>query len=197
MKTRVMVQSLVLAALVFSLAAGATAGPDAPQTIPIGAALSLTGRLSNLGNQCKAGYELAVEEINRGGGVFVKEYGKKIPLELVVQDSESDQRKVVSMMEWLYSSKKVIAYVGEGLMVNGQGVAEKNKVAAVAIAQPHQSPHERGLKYWFAACPKASDMGRNICDVLDTVPPQERPKTIAIFQEQTEAGVENAEAYRK
>ena len=38
--------------------------PPAPQTIPIGALVSLSGYDSNLGGQAKAGYELAVEEIN-------------------------------------------------------------------------------------------------------------------------------------
>ena len=197
MKTKLFFYWVLSVVLMQVLALGAIAASLAPQTIPVGAPLSLTGRLSNLGNQCKAGYEMAVEDINRAGGVFVKEYDKRIPLELFVQDTESDQRKIVSMMEWLFTSKKVIAYVAEGLMVNGQGVAEKNKVPALAIAQPHQSPHDRGLKYWFAPAPKASDMGRNICDILETVPAEKRPKTVAIFQEQSEAGVENTEAYKK
>jgi branched-chain amino acid transport system substrate-binding protein len=197
MKTKTVFCSILAILLISILATGAIAAPPAPQTIPIGAPLSMSGRLSNLGNQCKAGYDIAVEEVNQAGGVFVKEYGKKIPLELIVQDTESEQVKAVSRMEWLYTSKKVVAYVGEGLITNGQGVAEKNKVPALAIASPHQSPHDRGLKYWFSPFAKSPDVARFICDVLETVPAEKRPKTAAIFQENTEWGVEMAEAFRK
>ncbi len=197
MKTRTGVCSMRSVALVLILAAGATAASPAPQSIALGAPLSLSGRLSSLGNQAKAGYEIAVDDINRAGGVFVKEYGKKIPLELVIQDAESEQVKVQSRMEWLYSTRKVVAYVGEGLLVNGQGVAEKNKIPSLAVASPHQSPHDRGLKYWFSPFAKSPDIARFICDVLETVPADKRPKTAAILQENTEWGVEMAEAFRK
>lgn len=197
MKTKLFSYSILLVVLMLSFGVEAMAASPAPQTIPVGAPLSLSGRLSNLGNQCKGGYDIAVEDINRTGGVFVKEYGKKIPLELVVQDTESEQVKAVSRMEWLYTSKKVVAYVGEGLITNGQGVAEKNKVPALAIASPHQSPHDRGLKYWFSPFAKSPDVAKFICDILETVPVEKRPKTAAIFQENTEWGVEMAEAFRK
>ncbi len=184
-------------AILLALASVVAAASPAPQTIPIGAPLSMSGRLSNLGSQCKAGYEIAVEEINRTGGVFVKEYGKKIPLELIIQDPESDQVKVQSRMEWLYSTKKVVAYVGEGLLVNGQGIAERNKIPALAIASPHQTPHERGLKYWFSPFPKTYDVAKFMCDILDSIPKEKRPTTMAIFQENTEAGVLMSEVVRK
>jgi branched-chain amino acid transport system substrate-binding protein len=197
MRTKTVFCSALSVLVLLIPGARAMAASPAPQTIAIGAPLSLSGRLSNLGNQCKAGYDIAVEEINRAGGVFVKEYGKKIPLELVVQDTESEPVKAVGRMEWLYTSKKVVAYVGEGLITNGQGVAEKNKVPSLAIASPHQSPHDRGLKYWFSPFAKSPDVARFICDVLETIPADKRPKTAAIFQENTEWGVEMAEAFRK
>lgn len=89
--------SMLLAFLVLLLATAAMAAQTAPQTIPIGAALSLTGRLWNLSDQCRGGYELAAQEINKTGGIFVNEYDKRILLEIMVQNSESDQRKVVNI----------------------------------------------------------------------------------------------------
>ena len=61
------------------LSFGALAQSSAPQTISVGAIVSLSGFDSNLGGQAQAGYEIAAEEINKAGGVFVKEFGKKIP----------------------------------------------------------------------------------------------------------------------
>ena len=45
------------------------------------------------GGPAKLGFDLAVEEINKGGGVMVKAYGKKIPLELVLLDMETNPEK--------------------------------------------------------------------------------------------------------
>jgi branched-chain amino acid transport system substrate-binding protein len=197
MKTKLFFYLIVSVALMQALASGGIAQSPTPQTIGFGAALSLSGPYSNLGHQIRAGYEIAAEDINRTGGIFVKEYGKKIPLEVIVQDTESIPMKAVSRMEWLYTEKKVVAYGGEGNIVNGQGVAEKNKVVSFAIAAPHLRPHERDLKYWFSPFGKSPDIARNICDVLDTVPAEKRPKIVAIFQEQEDWGVEQAEAFRK
>ena len=175
----------------------AMAASPAPEAIPFGAAISLSGPLSNLGYQIKAGYEIAAEDINRTGGIFVKEYDKKIPLEIIVQNTESDERKAISRMEWLYTSKNVVAYGGDGLIHNGQGVAEKNKIPALAVASPQLAAHERGLKYWFSPFAKSSDAARAIYDILDSIPSEKRPRTVAIFGEQTEFGVEQAKAFEK
>jgi len=176
----------------------AAAEPTVPKTIPVGALVSLTGYDSNLGGQAKAGYELGAEEINRSGGVYVKEYGRKIPLEVIVQDMESDMMKVPVRMEWLHSTKKVVTYVGTTMMATaGTGIAEKNRIPTLAIASPRQIHHDRGLKYWFSPMPKTLDVAKIILDFFDTLPTEKRPKTVAIFQEQQDFGIEQAEYFRK
>jgi branched-chain amino acid transport system substrate-binding protein len=197
MKTKLLFYLIFSIVMIQAFALSAIAASPAPKTIPIGAIVSLTGIFSSLGNQAKAGYEIAAEEMNRTGGVFVREYGKKIPLEVIVQDTESSPTKAISRMEWLYTEKKVVAYVGEGVMVNGQGVAEKNKIPAIIVAAPHQSPHERGLRYWFSPAPKSPDIARFVYDILDSIPADKRPKTVAIFQENTDWGTEMAEYFKK
>jgi len=197
MKTRLLSYWACWLILLQIVVRGAVAASPTPQTIPVGACISMSGPYSNLGGQAKAGYEIATEEINQAGGVFVKEYGKKIPLELIIQDTESVPMKAVSSMEWLYTSKKVVAYIGEGNMVNGQAIAERNKIPALAVASPHQAPHERGLKYWFAPFCKSPDTARTILDVLDTIPAEKRPKSFASFEEQSDWAIEQAEALKK
>ena len=197
MKTRLLSYWVCWLILLQIAVCGAMAASPTPQTIPVGACISMSGPYSNLGGQAKAGYEIATEDINRTGGIFVKEYGKKIPLELIIQDTESVPMKAVSSMEWLYTSKKVVAYIGEGNMVNGQAVAEKNKIPALAVASPHQAPHDRGLRYWFAPFSKSPDTAKTILDVLDTIPAEKRPKTVASFEEQSDWAIEQAEALKK
>ena len=82
------------------------------QTIKVGASVALSGAYAAGGRDVKAGYELAVKHINEDGGIFVKEYNKKLPLELIMVDDESDTVKTVVRMEKLYRSDNVVAYLG-------------------------------------------------------------------------------------
>jgi hypothetical protein len=79
MRTKQFFYLIVSCILVGAFSVCAIAAPQAPQTIPIGALVSLSGYDSNLGGQAKAGYELAVEEINRSGGVLSRNITKRYP----------------------------------------------------------------------------------------------------------------------
>jgi branched-chain amino acid transport system substrate-binding protein len=197
MRTKLLFYSTLSVVLMQVFAWGAIAASPAPQTIPVGALVSLNGFDSNLGNQAKAGYEIAAEDINRTGGIFVKEYGKKIPLEVIVQDMESSPTKAGSRMEWLYTSNKVIAYLGTTFITAGTGIAEKNKIAIIVIASPRQIHHDRGLKYYFSPVVKTPDYARIIFDLLETIPAEKRQKTVTIFHEQMDYSIEQVEFFKK
>lgn len=197
MKIKLIFYWTLSVALMQALASGGIAQSPTPQTIPVGVLISLSGFDSNLGHQAKAGCEIAAEDINRAGGVFIKEYGKKIPLEVIIQDMESDRTKAVSRMEWLYTSKRIVAYAGTTMIDSGAGVAEKNKVPALVIISPVQRTHERGLRYWFSPSPKPPDYAKIMLDILETIPAEKRPKTVAILEEQSTYGVEMAEYFKK
>lgn len=57
--------------------------------IKLGLSISLTGNYSVQGRESFQGIELWVSDINEEGGIFVREYGKKIPLQLIHRDDES------------------------------------------------------------------------------------------------------------
>jgi branched-chain amino acid transport system substrate-binding protein len=57
-------------------------------------------------------YETAVADINKAGGVMVKEYGKKLPLRLIVADDESDPGKAAAAVERLINVNKVDLLLG-------------------------------------------------------------------------------------
>jgi branched-chain amino acid transport system substrate-binding protein len=75
--------------------------------ILIGTHLSMTGGLAQIGAEQKWSYEAAVKDINRQGGIFVKEYGKKLPVKLVVSDDASDPGKAAAATESLIKLQKV------------------------------------------------------------------------------------------
>jgi branched-chain amino acid transport system substrate-binding protein len=141
---------MVVASLVISGCAkpAPTPAPSAPASIKIGALVDLTGFDAGSGQPVKTGYELAVEDINKDGGVYVKEYGKKIPLELVVMDGESDADKVVARAEALNAQNvPVVCTVTMG--VSAVDTFEKDKLPAVTVLIHNTYLWEQGRKYWF------------------------------------------------
>ena len=71
-------------------------GAAAPETINVGAVVPLTGPLAGGGAQVERGYQMAVEDINAAGGIYVEEFDKQIPIELTLLDDESDPNNTVS-----------------------------------------------------------------------------------------------------
>jgi branched-chain amino acid transport system substrate-binding protein len=172
---------------------------EAPKTIKVGSSCSLTGPFGSGGAMCKAGYEIAIEHINAKGGVFVKEFNKKIPLELFLLDDESNFTLTVSRMETLYTANDVVAYLGgfSSPMHAAQApIAEKNKVPLFMVATYLYSVHQKGYKYNFSPFPKSPDCAKGVFDILDSIPAAQKPKKVAIFMEKAPVGVELGDMWK-
>jgi branched-chain amino acid transport system substrate-binding protein len=164
-----------------------------PETIKIGGAVPLTGKHASGGNELKFGYERAVRDINATGGIYVKEYNRKIPIKLILLDDESDPTKTVSRLEKLYSVDKAVAYAGtyaSDLNAAAAGIAEKNKCPIVASAFSCLAPHEQGYKYLFSPFIKTDRGIEAIFEMLETIPKDKRPTKVATFAEKTDWGME-------
>lgn len=159
--------------------------PPAPEYIELGSSISLTGGFGSLGNMILPGYQIAVEDINAAGGVFVAEYNKKIPLRLTHYDDASDPTKAVAKMETLNSDLKLTAYLGGGgssMHAASAGIAEKNKIPYFGVAFALYKIHQHGYKYLFSPFPKSPQQAKDVFDILNSsIPEAERPKKIAIF----------------
>ena len=169
--------------------------PAAAQSIKLGAVVPLTGRYGPGGAQVRAGYEIAVEHVNAAGGVTVG--GKKMPLELVLLDDESDATKTVARLETL-GAQGVVAYLGgfgSDLHAAAASVAEKNKIPYLGVAFALHKVHQQGFRYLFSPFWKSPDIGQATQGLFSTIPAAERPKTAAIFQEKTDWGREMAAAW--
>ncbi len=189
----------LLLLLGFLLQSEVAAG-EAPQTIKIGSAVSLTGILGGGGAQNKAGYEIGVEHINKKGGVFVKEFNKRIPMELIVLDDESNPTVTVNRMETLYNTHNVVAYLGgttSFIHAAQAPIAEKNKVPFLMEGTMLWAVHQKGYKYNFSPFPKSPDVAEAIFALLNTVPQGQRPKRVAMFMEKGPVGMELADFFKK
>jgi branched-chain amino acid transport system substrate-binding protein len=109
---------LVAIALAFALPAGA-------QDIRIGGLLETSGFIASLGQPGVEGAQLAVEQVNAGGGVN----GRKI--QFVNVNSESDNTKTVSGFKRLQEQEKVVAVIGP--MSSGSAFAVADAVEAAQL----------------------------------------------------------------
>ncbi len=193
MRTRFLVLCLVL----FMLAvAGCQPQVQAPESIEVGAVIPLTGAFAGGGAQVERGYQMAVEDINADGGIFVEEFNATIPIELHVMDDESDPNNTVSHLEALNSDQEVVAYLGgfgSSLHAAAAAIAEKNEVPYLGVAFALQQVHEQGYEFLFSPFPKSPDLSDSFFEMVNSyVPEGERPTRVAIFQEATDWGIEMA-----
>lgn len=181
---------LLIAGLVLSLLVPMTSGAPAG-TVKIGAVVPLTGRFASGGAQNRAGYEIAVEDINARGGVRVG--NQRLPLELVILDDESDPTRTVSRLEAL-AAQGVVAYLGgfgSDLHAAAAAVAEKNRIPYCGVAFALWSVHQQGFKYLFSPFIKSPDIAVGMYRFLNgTLPADQRPRRVAIFSERTDWGRE-------
>jgi branched-chain amino acid transport system substrate-binding protein len=76
--------------------------------IVVGMSRPLSGPLAQIGDSAfRPVYETWVEEINAEGGIHVEEYGKKLPIELIVYDDKSDVGTMTRLTEKLIVEDKV------------------------------------------------------------------------------------------
>src|SRR3970282_557468 len=163
----------------------------AAQTIKVGAVVPLTGRYAGGGAQNKAGYEIAVEQINAAGGVAVG--GQKMPLERIMLDDESDPTKPVARLETL-AAQGVVAYlggVGSDLTARAASIGDNNKIPYLGVAFALHSIHQQGLRYLFSPFPKSPDIAKETFVMFDaSIPAAQRPRKVALFRERTDWGRE-------
>jgi branched-chain amino acid transport system substrate-binding protein len=106
MKLLLVVVALLCLAVSLPLACPSSTS-EAPTEILIGGVCSLTGMFAGFGQGGAWGLQAAIDDINAEGGVYVKEYDKKLPLRLIVVNSESDPVKTGALAEDLVLSDKV------------------------------------------------------------------------------------------
>jgi len=172
----------------------AAAKPPAPEFIEFGASIPLTGNFGSLGNMVLPGYEFAVEAINAAGGVYVEEYGVKVPIRFTYYDDESDPTKAVSRLETLFSEQDVTVYLGgagSSMHAAASAIAEKNKVPYCGIAFALNQIHQQGYKYLFSPFPKSPQQAKDTFEILNAaIPEGERPTKVAIFSYSDDWGKE-------
>ncbi|MFL5419134.1 MAG: amino acid ABC transporter substrate-binding protein [Myxococcales bacterium] len=184
--------ALLLAAALTASALPAPARSADKTKIVIGATLPLTGAEARVGGFFKEGYDLAFEEANKRGGLNVG--GKKLPVQLILQDDTSTQATAVSLADRLVNSDKVDFLLGTyaSHLVEAQStVAEQNRVPYVNGGGGATKIYQRKFKYLFGLISPVELLGTTLMlwvDEQQKAGKLPRPAKIALVWENTAHG---------
>lgn len=180
-------------AIVFSLVAGGQHLTAQTKTeILIGTHIPVTGDMTAAGHEQKWSYEQAVADVNKKGGIFLKEFGKKLPVRLVVVDDQSDPSKAGLIVEQLIKRDKVdLILSGQGGaagVIPGMLTAEKYKTyyhgTVIWVPAFLQHNFKYATMYFF----DLAQGGLMPFEVLNSIPEAQRPKNPALFLEDNQDG---------
>ncbi len=147
----------IVLALCVSL--GLAGNAIAKDKVKIALFVILSGSGADLGEQSKAGAVMAMEDINKTGGI--KALGGA-ELELVISDVTTTYSKGPNVTERTFSTNKVAGAIGygySGMTLTCLPTIEKAKIPLVTSSISDKITAQ-GYKYIFEICPKGSHFGR-------------------------------------
>jgi branched-chain amino acid transport system substrate-binding protein len=183
--------------LILVLVASWTSVPSAVRAadkakVLIGATLPLTGSEARVGGFFKEGYELAFEEVNKAGGLDVG--GKKLPVQLILQDDTSTQATAVSLADRLVNNDRVDFLLGtySSHLVEAQStVAEQNRIPYLNGGGGATKIYTRKFKYIFGLLSPVELLGSTLmtwADEQQKAGKLPKPSKVALVWENTAHG---------
>ncbi|MCB9894303.1 MAG: ABC transporter substrate-binding protein [Planctomycetes bacterium] len=156
------------------------APPPPPPKIKVGLIVSTTGALASFGSDTKNGVDLAVQEINKAGGIGGQE------IEIVFQDCASKPEEAESAAKVLTAKKKVVACIGcvaSGLTLAAGPVFQKAGVPLISPTATNPTVTQQG-KMIFRGCFMDDFQGEGIAVYAFS---DMKAKTAAILSNQDDA----------
>ena len=138
----------MFACAVVSTLAATTA--HAQEVIRFGAPLPLTGALAPEALKQQQGYDLWADQVNKAGGIKVG--GKKMKVEIVYTDYQSNTPRAVQTAEKLITQEKVhflFSPFGSGAAKAASTVSEKYGVPTIASTASSAQVYDQGYKFLF------------------------------------------------
>src|SRR4030042_3054216 len=160
--------------------------------IRVGAINSLTGMNVLTGAEQKWAYEQGVADINKKGGVFVKELNKKLPIKLIFADDKSTADQAAAAMERLIKIDKIdLALSGNitPLNIAAGTVCEKYKVYFQIVSSWLDFIEKENFKWvsdMFTSAPEAARTPFVIWE--EQLPKDQRPQRPALMMEDNQDG---------
>ena len=141
----------VASILLFSLAVSATnLLAEAPLAIRIGVTVSASGKFSTEVGPFQRLFKAWVDEVNSRGGIYLKEYNRKLPLKLITYDDRSDGATARRYYERLVTIDGVHLLFGpysSPLTFAASTASEQHQIPFIAICANSPKIYNRGFKW--------------------------------------------------
>ena len=150
-------------------------GHAAKDSIVIGTAISLSGPYAQGAAMITIpNYKMWVEEVNAKGGLYVKEYNKKLPIKLIMYDDKSDIGTMVKLVEQLALKDKVDLILppwGTAMHFAVAPVATKYKYPVIGATISSERLREMAHKvpYFFCILNMPREQGQALVDLCEEV----------------------------
>lgn len=152
------------------------------KTLTLGVITSITGADSEFGKAQQEGYNVALDEINKSGGIL----GKQV--KLVFLDDQSKPAEAAKDVDQLVSQQSAQAILGpysSGSALAVVNKANSYKIPVIVPTATASNVTETGSKYVFRVCATSDDYAKAIVDLLKA---KGDAKTIAIVHEDQNFG---------
>ena len=166
-------------------------------SILVGRPLPITGPVAAFAESSPWLDNKAIADINKDGGIYIKEFGKKLPLEVKIVDTESDPTKAAELASKLILRDKIdIMYVSAtpATVSPVAGVCERQKMPSISTMMPNEMFLLGGPFHWaFNASVNVSDFMASFLQAWDQV---ETNKVVGLCAQNDADGVAWAEGAR-
>jgi branched-chain amino acid transport system substrate-binding protein len=175
-----------------------TSAEPGKDSIKIGFTISLSGPGAGAGTEQYRAYEVWKEWVNSKGGIYVKEYNKKLPVEFVYYDDATEPARAKSLYEKLVLEDKVdllLAPWGTFIHLAIVPVIEKYRIPVIGntagVEQAKINELQTKYEFFTYPTPKTSAMAYTL--FLGNL----GVKKIALLYAQTDFTVANAKWNKK
>jgi len=151
--------------------------------IKIGVSISLSGRYSIQGRESFEGLYLWIKKANESGGVLVKEYNTRVPLELIHYDDESSVERCKQNFEDLVFKDKIDILVGpysSGLTLAAAPIAQEFKRTLWNHGGSSDEILEKGFTYIVSAITPSTQYFTGIIEMISKI--DKSARSIALFR---------------
>jgi len=155
--------------LILLLAGVLWAQPKMPEAILIGGTIAQSGPMSAEVGPFKRIMDAWADMVNERGGLFVRAYGKKLPIKFVVYDDASKQDNAIKFYERLVTVDKVHLLIGpysSPLTFAASTVAEKHGLPMVAAEANSTAIFNRGFKWLVGVIDDGPKWSNHYFDML-------------------------------
>ncbi|MDI6762316.1 MAG: amino acid ABC transporter substrate-binding protein [Thermodesulfobacteriota bacterium] len=184
MKKLVSVQIVLFLIVLLALPGLALSQKAPPKTkIRIGFSMSLTGIYAAGSESQINAYNLWSEEVNKKGGILVKDLNKRLPVELVYYDDKSQPDVAVRIYEKLITQDKVdLVFTPWGTSIHFAiaPLSERYKIPMVGTTASSVKLRElKGTYFWFITSSIPDRQMKALVELLKSL--KDQVKTVAIL----------------